>query len=57
MSLDMRVGNNEDTELINILEDESTSPTSHLDKLSLLQELQRAIGQLTPIMREFLRRC
>ncbi|OUC14087.1 MAG: RNA polymerase subunit sigma [Alkalinema sp. CACIAM 70d] len=54
MSLDMRVGDNEDTDLIDILEDDSTSPIANLEKVSLSQDLQNAIDQLPPMMRDIL---
>ncbi|WP_277875335.1 RNA polymerase sigma factor, RpoD/SigA family [Alkalinema sp. FACHB-956] len=54
MSLDMKVGDNEDTDLVDILEDESTSPAVHLEKVALSQDLQSAIGELPPIMQEIL---
>lgn len=54
MSLDMRVGDNEDTDLIDILEDDSTSPIANLEKVSLSQDLHNAIDQLPPMMRDIL---
>ncbi|MGI0494663.1 RNA polymerase sigma factor, RpoD/SigA family [Alkalinema pantanalense CENA528] len=54
MSLDMRIGDNEDTDLIDVLEDESTSPAAHLEKAALSEDLRHAIDELPPIMQEVL---
>lgn len=54
ISLEKRVGDNADTELIDILEDESTSPSEHVAKLGLSQDLQKAIAQLPDTMREII---
>ncbi|WP_319633216.1 RNA polymerase sigma factor, RpoD/SigA family [Romeriopsis navalis] len=54
MSLEKRIGDNGDTELGDILEDESTSPSEHVEKITLSHDLQKAISQLPDIMREII---
>lgn len=48
LSLDMRVGTEQDTDLIELLEDEGDSPDDYVRKASLSQDMQTAMGSLTP---------
>lgn len=51
ISLDMRVGDNQDTELSELLEDENASPDSYLTQESLRQDLRNMMAELTPQQR------
>jgi RNA polymerase nonessential primary-like sigma factor len=51
LSLDMRVGDNHDTELSELLEDEGASPDDYATQESLRQDLQNLISELTPQQR------
>ena len=54
ISLDVRVGDNNDTELSDLLEDEGISPDTYITQESLRQDLQNLIAQLTPQQQEVL---
>jgi RNA polymerase nonessential primary-like sigma factor len=51
ISLDARVGDNQDTELSELLEDASASPESYTVQDNLRQELQGILAELTPQQR------
>ncbi|RMF27158.1 MAG: RNA polymerase sigma factor, RpoD/SigA family [Cyanobacteria bacterium J083] len=52
ISLDVRVGDNQDTELSELLEDEGISPDSYITQQLLRQDLQKLMADLTPQQRE-----
>jgi RNA polymerase nonessential primary-like sigma factor len=54
ISLDVRVGDNQDTELSELLEDGSISPESYTVQNNLRQELQAILAELTPQQRQVL---
>lgn len=54
VSLDLRVGDNQDTELQELLEDEGPSPDNYMDQESLRQDLDTLMAELTPQQREVL---
>ena len=54
ISLDVRVGDNQDTELSELLEDESVSPDNYITQELLRQDLNNMLAQLTPQQREVL---
>jgi RNA polymerase nonessential primary-like sigma factor len=54
LSLDLRVGDNQDTELSELLEDDSLSPEEFATNSSLRQDLERLMGDLTPQQRQVL---
>lgn len=54
VSLDVRVGDNQDTELSELLEDESVSPDNYATQELLRQDLQNLLSELTPQQREVL---
>ncbi len=54
ISLDMRVGDNQDTELIDLLEDSSLSPETYTTQNLLRQDLRNMLADLTPQQREVL---
>jgi RNA polymerase nonessential primary-like sigma factor len=54
LSLDLRVGDNQDTELADLLEDEDTSPEAFAVNASLRTELEALLAELTPQQREVL---
>lgn len=54
ISLDVRVGDNQDTELSELLEDGSASPESFTVQDNLRQELQEILAELTPQQRQVL---
>ncbi|ALF53639.1 RNA polymerase sigma factor [Nostoc piscinale CENA21] len=54
LSLELRVGPERDTELSNMLEDESISPESYADQSFLKQNIQDLLLKLTPQQREIL---
>lgn len=51
LSLDMRVGDNQDTELSELLEDDGISPDHYTTQESLRQDVQNLINELTPQQR------
>ena len=55
ISLDMRVGDNQDTELIDLLEDSSVSPETYTIQSLLRQDLRAMLADLTPQQQEVLR--
>ncbi|WP_434555512.1 RNA polymerase sigma factor, RpoD/SigA family [Prochlorothrix hollandica] len=55
ISLDVRVGDNHDTELQELLEDENASPEDYATSESLRQDLDRLFAELTPQQRVVLR--
>jgi RNA polymerase nonessential primary-like sigma factor len=54
VSLDMRVGDNQDTELQDLLEDDGPSPETYMAQESLRQDLSNLMADLTPQQREVL---
>ncbi|MCX7592553.1 MAG: RNA polymerase sigma factor, RpoD/SigA family [Fischerella sp.] len=54
VSLDVKVGDNQDTELQEMLEDESPSPESYMTQEFLRQDLNNLLAELTPQQREVL---
>lgn len=54
ISLDVRVGDNQDTELSELLEDEGISPDRYITQELLRQDLQNLMAELTPQQREVL---
>jgi RNA polymerase nonessential primary-like sigma factor len=52
VSLDLRVGDNQDTELQDLLEDDGPSPEAFMANESLRQDLQTLLADLTPQQRE-----
>ena len=44
----MRVGDNQDTELSELLEDEGVSPDAYITQESMRQDLQNLLAELTP---------
>ncbi|MGK7899849.1 MAG: RNA polymerase sigma factor, RpoD/SigA family [Hormoscilla sp.] len=54
ISLDIRVGDNQDTELADLLEDDGISPEIYTTQESLRQDLNRLLADLTPQQREVL---
>jgi len=54
VSLEMRVGNEQDTELIDVLEDDSSSPEDYTTQQTLRQELREMMDCLTPQQQEVL---
>jgi RNA polymerase nonessential primary-like sigma factor len=54
ISLDIRVGDNQDTELQDLLEDEGPSPEHYMTQESLRQDLDDLLSELTPQQREVL---
>lgn len=54
ISLDIRVGDNQDTELQDLLEDEGPSPEHYMTQESLRQDLEDLLAELTPQQREVL---
>jgi RNA polymerase nonessential primary-like sigma factor len=52
VSLDLRVGDNQDTELQELLEDETASPDNYITSELLRQDLDNLISELTPQQRE-----
>ena len=52
VSLDIRVGDNQDTELQDLLEDEGPSPEHFMTQESLRQDLDNLLAELTPQQRE-----
>ena len=54
LSLDLRVGDNQDTELVELLEDEGTSPEEFTTQSSLARDLGSLMANLTPQQQEVL---
>jgi RNA polymerase nonessential primary-like sigma factor len=54
VSLELRIGDNQDTELQDLLEDESASPETFATQESLRQDLENMLAELTPQQREVL---
>ncbi|MEL6321999.1 MAG: RNA polymerase sigma factor, RpoD/SigA family [Cyanobacteria bacterium J06626_14] len=54
VSLDMRVGDNQDTELQDLLEDEGASPETYTTQELLRQDINNLLQELTPQQREVL---
>jgi RNA polymerase nonessential primary-like sigma factor len=54
LSLDLKVGDNQDTELVELLEDNGPSPEEFAAQTSLRQDLERLMSELTPQQREVL---
>ncbi|UBF29239.1 RNA polymerase sigma factor, RpoD/SigA family [Kovacikia minuta CCNUW1] len=52
VSLDLRVGDNQDTELQDLLEDDGPSPENYMAQESLRQDLELLMADLTPQQRE-----
>jgi RNA polymerase nonessential primary-like sigma factor len=52
ISLDVRVGDNQDTELSDLLEDEGISPDNYITQELLRQDLNSLLAELTPQQRE-----
>ncbi|MCW6035478.1 RNA polymerase sigma factor, RpoD/SigA family [Spirulina subsalsa FACHB-351] len=52
VSLDARVGDNQDTELCDLLEDDGISPDLFITQESLRQDLQNLMAELTPQQRK-----
>ena len=52
ISLDLRVGDNQDTELQDLLEDETASPERYATQKLLRQDLENLLAELTPQQRE-----
>jgi len=48
ISLDVKVGDNQDTELSELLEDEGVSPDNYITQELMRQDLQKLLGELTP---------
>lgn len=48
VSLDLRVGDNQDTELQELLEDDGVSPETYTTQVALRQDLQNLMSELTP---------
>jgi RNA polymerase nonessential primary-like sigma factor len=54
ISLDVRVGDNQDTELSDLLEDQGETPVHYTTQESLRQDLDNLLAELTPQQREVL---
>lgn len=54
ISLDVRVGDNQDTELSDLLEDDGPSPENFITQESLRQDLDELMAELTPQQRQVL---
>ncbi|MBF2098520.1 MAG: sigma-70 family RNA polymerase sigma factor, partial [Gloeomargaritaceae cyanobacterium C42_A2020_066] len=54
ISIDLRIGDNQDTELGELLEDEGISPEDFTTREALRQDLERLMAELTPQQREVL---
>jgi RNA polymerase nonessential primary-like sigma factor len=52
VSLDVRIGDNQDTELQELLEDEGTSPEDYTVQQSLRQDIRNMLAELTPQQQE-----
>ena len=54
ISLDVRVGDNQDTELSDLLEDDGLTPVTYTTQEALRQDLDNLLAELTPQQREVL---
>lgn len=54
LSLDLRVGDNQDTELVELLEDGGLQPEDYVKQNALRQDLETLMADLTPQQREVL---
>lgn len=54
LSLDLRVGDNQDTELVELLEDNGQTPEDFATQSSLKNDLQKLLSELTPQQQEVL---
>jgi len=54
LSLDLRVGDNQDTELVELLEDDGQTPEDFATQSSLRNDLERLLSELTPQQQEVL---
>jgi RNA polymerase nonessential primary-like sigma factor len=54
LSLDLRVGDNQDTELVELLEDDGPTPEDFATKSSLQVDLEKLMADLTPQQRQVL---
>lgn len=54
ISLDVRVGDNQDTELSDLLEDDGMTPVNYTTQEALRQDLDNLLAELTPQQREVL---
>lgn len=54
VSLDLRVGDNQDTELQDLLEDDGASPETYATQEALRRDLEGMLSELTPQQREVL---
>ncbi|QLE55292.1 RpoD/SigA family RNA polymerase sigma factor [Nostoc sp. TCL26-01] len=54
ISLDLKVGDNQDTELSELLSDEGVSPNEHITQEMLRQDLDNLLASLKPVQREVL---
>jgi RNA polymerase nonessential primary-like sigma factor len=54
LSLDLRVGDNQDTELVELLEDTGSSPEDFVTQSSMQVDLEKLMADLTPQQREVL---
>jgi RNA polymerase nonessential primary-like sigma factor len=54
LSLDLRVGDNQDTELVELLEDTGPSPEDFVTQSSMQVDLEKLMADLTPQQREVL---
>jgi RNA polymerase nonessential primary-like sigma factor len=54
ISLDLRIGDNQDTELQDLLEDDGVSPEGYTTQQSLRQDIENLLDELTPQQREVL---
>ncbi|UZQ55512.1 RNA polymerase sigma factor, RpoD/SigA family [Trichothermofontia sichuanensis B231] len=54
LSLDLRVGDNQDTELVELLEDAGPQPEDYVKQNALRQDLETLMADLTPQQREVL---
>jgi RNA polymerase nonessential primary-like sigma factor len=54
ISLDVRVGDNQDTELSDLLEDDGPTPVNYTTQEALRQDLDDLLAELTPQQREVL---
>ncbi|MEO1349057.1 MAG: RNA polymerase sigma factor, RpoD/SigA family [Cyanobacteria bacterium J06635_15] len=52
ISLDVRIGDNQDTELQELLEDDNASPEDYTVQQSLRQDIRRMLSELTPQQQE-----
>jgi RNA polymerase nonessential primary-like sigma factor len=52
ISLDVKVGDNQDTELSELLEDDGISPDNYITQELMKQDLHKLLGELTPQQRQ-----